>query len=39
MSNGRIRVPGNDWVETRYQEDGSDPNHYRHIHVTYDWSA
>jgi hypothetical protein len=39
MSNGRIRVPGGDWEQTHYQEDGSDPNHHRHIHVTYDWSA
>jgi hypothetical protein len=39
MSNGRIRVPPGDWEQTNYPEDGSDPNHYRHIHVTYDWSA
>jgi hypothetical protein len=38
-SNGRIWQPPGPWVETNYQDDGSDPNHYRHIHVTYDWSA
>jgi hypothetical protein len=27
------------WVKTNEPEDGSDPNHYRHIHVTFDWSA
>jgi hypothetical protein len=35
-SNGRIWQPPGPWVETHYQEDGSDPNHYRHIHVTFD---
>jgi hypothetical protein len=39
MSNGRIWQPPGPWEKTDYQEDGSDPNHYRHIHVTFDWSA
>jgi hypothetical protein len=39
LSNGRIWQPPGPWVKTNYPEDGSDPNHYRHIHVTFDWSA
>jgi hypothetical protein len=39
MSNGCIWQPPGPWVKTDYQEDGSDPNHYQHIHVTFDWSA
>ncbi len=39
MSNGRIWVRPGPWKPTNYPEDGSDPNHYRHIHVTFDWSA
>jgi hypothetical protein len=38
-SNGRIWERPGPWEETNLPEDGSDPNHYRHIHVTYDWSA
>jgi hypothetical protein len=38
-SNGRIWERPGPWVETNYPEDGSDPNHNRHIHVTFDWSA
>jgi hypothetical protein len=39
MSNGCIWQPPGPWVKTDYQEDGSDPNHYQHIHVTFDWST
>jgi hypothetical protein len=38
-SNGLLWWRPGPWIETNYLEDGSDPNHYRHIHVTFDWSA
>jgi hypothetical protein len=39
ISNGHIWTPRHKRQEWQFPEDGSDPSHYRHIHVTFDRSA
>jgi hypothetical protein len=39
ISNGRMWTPERKWERWQKREDGSDPSHYRHIHVTFDRSA